>query len=122
MPCPLGFDESHIMTSFVKPDPVAGASSGETSVSAPEVTIGLLSNDTFLSLGVALARSPLEDFIQFDKHSIGKLAISESVRNEQPDFAVRYKRPAITMKNYALLENPSIQGFWLSVKPSINKI
>ena len=62
-------------TCFVKPELAQGVKA------SPEVTVGLVSNDLFLSLGLALAKSPLEDFIQFDKNSIGKLAISDSICN-----------------------------------------
>lgn len=63
MPCPLGFDDSHMITCFVKPDLARGPLHYSKSTTQPEVTVGLVSNDQFLSLGLALAASPLEDFL-----------------------------------------------------------
>ena len=76
MPCPLGFDESHMMTCFVKPniEPI----DLKTQKVSQEQTIGLVSNDQFLSIGLSLASNPFENFLQFDKTSIGKLIASDA--------------------------------------------
>ena len=61
MPCPLGYDESHMLTCFVKPN--LEPWDNIKNKANPELTIGLVSNDQFLSIGLALASAPFENFL-----------------------------------------------------------
>ncbi len=79
--------------------------------------MGLISNDQGISFGLALASNPTEHYLLFDKKSIGRFIASESLLAREVGYAVKYKQPAMNAKNYSMPENPSIQGFWLTVKP-----
>ena len=85
-------------------------------------TIGLISNDQFVGIGLALASQPLDQFVLFSKNRIGNFEASGPLRQQEPEFPIRYKKPMLNAKNYSLPENSKVQGFWLSVKPQVNKV
>ena len=121
LPCALGYDESHQLTCFLRPD-LQHSNHNQSSQTPSNNTVGLISNDQFISIGLALASQPFDHFLQFDKNRIGSFIASSAVRQSEADFPVRYKKPALNAKNYSLRENTQIQGFWLSVKPHVNKV
>lgn len=84
--------------------------------------MGLVSNDEYLSIGLALASAPFDYFIQFDKNRMGSFVASDKLRAKDPDFTTRYKKTAICAKNYSLAESTTMQGFWLLLKPSVNQM
>ena len=79
-----------------------------------------MTNDRFVSIGLTLAEGSFDQFIQFEKNRLGSLRISQPLRQREPDFPTKYKKPGLNAKNYSLPENPHIQGFWLTLKPSVN--
>ena len=41
-------------------------------------------------MGLSNAACPMDEYIQFDKHMIGHVRVSDQVRNYEPDFPTTY--------------------------------